>query len=312
MKKSVVAALMLLSTTAFAFPERDVRLVVPFPPGGATDAVGRLIGHELEKTWNKKVFIVNQAGASGTLGMETVVRSAADGYTLLLASGDVLTSNPHIYKLSYDPKIDLVPIINLVSSPQVIVVNPHNKATTIEELIKTSRASRTLFGSAGVGTQVHLSGEKLQFVAKFNALHVPYKGEGPSLAELMGGHIDWASPNIVSAEGLVKEGKLRALVVSSEKRDRLLPDVPTALERKIDYVNYGWFGIVAPKGTPTKVVTKIHDDAKKILATPEVQKKFADRGLTVISISSSNFKKQIEVESANWKKIIEQRGISVN
>src|SRR6185503_8155406 len=222
-----------VSGAADAWPTRPVKIIVPFNAGGATDVVARLLAQKLSEAWGQTVVVENRAGAGGNIGADVVAKSPPDGYTLLMTSGSIVTANPYIYKaMPFDAAKDLVPITNVATGPQVIVVNPAVPAKDLRELIALAKASpgKVNFGSAGVGTQTHLAAENFLFSAGVDMTHVPYKGESAAITDLMGGQIQLATPNLGAAIGFIKDGKLRALAVTSRERSAQLPDVPAAAE----------------------------------------------------------------------------------
>jgi len=206
---------------AQAWPSKPVKIIVPFAAGGATDVVARLLAQKLTDSWGQTVLVENRAGAGGNIGADVVAKSPADGYTLLMTSGSIVTANPYIYKaMPFDAARDLMPITNVATGPQVIVVNPNVPAKDLRELIGLAKASpgKVNFGSAGVGTQTHLAAENFLYSAGVDMTHVPYKGESAAITDLMGGQIQLATPNLGAAINLIKEGKLRGLAVTSAQR----------------------------------------------------------------------------------------------
>jgi len=297
------------------FPNRPVRVVVPFAPGGATDIVTRVVAQKLTEAWKQTVVVDNRAGASGNIGADIVAKAAPDGYTLLMTSGSIVTANTHMFrgKLSYDPDKDLLAVTNVASGPQAIVVHPSQGAKTLKDFIAAAKAKpRALtYGSAGVATQTHLAAENFIFTAGIDLIHVPYKGEGPALADLVGGQIQMVTPNLSAAIGFVKTGKLRALAVTSKERVRQLPDVPAAAETLPGFENLGWFGFMAPAGTPKALVDRIYQDTVKVLKAPDIGNRFDALGMVPVGNSPSAFAADIKAESGRWAKIIKQRKLEV-
>src|SRR5882672_5729357 len=231
MKLIAIAAAVLLGGGAFAqsWPQKPVRFIVPFPPGGATDISARLLGEKLTQIWGQTVVIENRGGAGGGVGAAEAARAAPDGYTLFFPSGSVMTANQHIYaKMNYDPEKDFVPVTNVVSGPQVLVVSASSPYKTVKELIDAAKAQpgRLTFGHAGIGSQTHLAAENFVNSAGINAVQVPYKGEGPSLVGLVGGDTTFAVTNVAAAIGHIGSGRLRALGVTSKGEFAQLPGVP--------------------------------------------------------------------------------------
>jgi tripartite-type tricarboxylate transporter receptor subunit TctC len=300
---------------AQAYPAKPVRIVVPFVAGGATDVVARLLAQKLTDAWGQSVVVENRSGAGGNIGADAVAKSAPDGYTLLMTSGSIVTANPYIYKsMPFDAAKDLVAITNVASGPQVIVVNPDVPAKDLRSLIAMAKAApgKVNYGSAGVGTQTHLAFENFLYSAGADMTHVPYKGEAAVINDLMGGQIQAATPNLGAAMAYIKEGKLRALAVTSRERSPQLPDVPAASEVIPGFENAGWFGLMAPAGTPRAVLDKIYRDSAKILNSDEFRARLAQQGMAPVANSPADFAAAIREESARWAKVVKERGIAQN
>jgi tripartite-type tricarboxylate transporter receptor subunit TctC len=316
----IIAATFALSlvpglAAAQAWPSKAVKIVVPFVAGGATDVVARLLAQKLTEAWGQSVVVENRAGAGGNIGADVVAKSPPDGYTMLMTSGSIVTANPYIYKsMTFDPAKDLVPITNVATGPQVIVVNTNVPAKDLREFIAMAKAApgKVNYGSAGVGTQTHLAFENFLYSAGADMTHVPYKGEAAVITDLMGGQIQAATPNIGAAMGFIKDGKLRALAVTSRERNPQLPDVPAASEILPGFENAGWFGLMAPAGTPREVVDRIYRDSAKILTSDEFRAKLAQQGMVPVANSPADFAAAIRDESARWAKVVKERGLSQN
>jgi tripartite-type tricarboxylate transporter receptor subunit TctC len=315
--KHVVLAVTLLAVPpawSQSYPARPVRVVVPFAPGGATDIVTRIVGQKLSEAWGQTVVVDNRAGAGGNIGGDIVAKAPADGYTLLMTSGSIVTANPYIFKkLPYSPENDLVAVTNVASGPQVIVVNPSFAAKTLKDFIAVAKAKPRSFsyGSAGIATQTHLAAENFLYTAGIDVSHVPYKGEGPALTDLLGGQIQMVTPNLSAAIGFVQQGKLRALAVTSKERVRQLPDVPAAAETLPGFENLGWFGFVAPVGTPKAVIDKVYQDTAKVLQGADIRTRFEQLGMVPVGNAPADFAKAIKVESVTWAKVIKERKLQV-
>ena len=314
----ILLALMLgVAATAAAqtFPSRPVRVVVPFAPGGATDIVTRVVAQKLNEVWGHSIVVDNRAGAGGNIGADIVAKASPDGYTLLMTSGSIVTANPHMFrKLPYSPEKDLVAITNVASGPQIVAVNPSFPGKTLKDLIAIAKAKpRTMtYGSAGIATQTHLAAENFLYTAGIDLVHVPYKGEGPALTDLVGGQIQMVTPNLSAAIGFVQQGKLRALAVTSRERVRQLPDVPAAAETLPGFENLGWFGFVAPAGTPRAVIEKVHQDTAKVLQTADIRARFDQLGMVPVGNPPADFAKAIKEEYARWAKVIKERKLQVD
>jgi tripartite-type tricarboxylate transporter receptor subunit TctC len=297
-----------------AYPNRPVRVIVPFSPGGATDIVARLVAQKLTEIWGQTVVVDNRAGAGGNIGGEIAAKSTPDGYTLFFTSGSIVTANQHMYaKMPFNPEKDFIGITNVASGPQAIVVNPSNPAKTLKELIATAKAKpkSMTFGSAGIGTQTHLAAENFIHAAGIEVTHIPYKGEGPALTDLVGGQIQFVTPNLSAAINQVNAGKLRALAVTSKERSPQLPNVPAVAETLPGFENLGWFGFMVPTGTPKAVVAKLHADILKALQSPDLRKRVTEIGMSTVGNSQEEFARELKAESARWAKIIKERGLQV-
>ncbi|MEQ1773014.1 MAG: tripartite tricarboxylate transporter substrate binding protein [Burkholderiales bacterium] len=297
-----------------AYPSRPVRFIVPFPPGGATDIVTRLIAQKLNETWGQTTVVDNRGGAGGNIGGEIASKSNPDGYTLFMTSGSIVTANQHIYKkMPFNPEKDLVAVTGAASGPQLIAVNPSFPAKTVKDFIAAAKAKPKglTFGSAGFSTQTHLAGENFMHAAGIDAVHVPYKGEGPALTELVAGQLNFMTPNMAAAIGFVTQGKLRGIAVTSKDRAKQLPDVPAVAETIPGFENIGWFGLMAPTGTPPAVIRKVHEDTTKALQSPEFAQRFAQLGMAPYMKDPQEFARTITAESAMWAKIVKARNLVV-
>ena len=300
---------------AQTYPAKPVRIIVPFAPGGATDIVTRILAQKLTEAWGQQILVDNRAGAGGNVGGELAARAPADGYTLFMTSGSIVTANQYMYKkLNWNPEKDLVAITNVASGPQIVAVHPSFPAKSIKEMIAIAKArpDTITFGSAGVGTQTHLAAENFLHTARINAVHVPYKGEGPALVDLIAGQIIFLTPNLSAAIGYVQQGRLRALGVTSRKRAPQLKDVPAVAETLPGFENLGWFGLMAPTGTPAAVIEKVHRDTARALEGADLRKRFDDIGMAPVGNAPADFAKAIREEAGRWAKVIRERKLEVN
>jgi tripartite-type tricarboxylate transporter receptor subunit TctC len=300
---------------AQTYPAKTVRIIVPFSAGGATDIVTRLLAQKLNDAWGQQVVADNRAGASGNIGGELAAKAAPDGYTLFMTSGSVVTANQHMFrKLNWNPEKDLVAITNVASGPQIVAVHPSVPARNIKDLIALAKAQpgAITFGSAGIGTQTHLAAENFVFTAGISATHVPYKGEAPAMVDLVAGQIVFVTPNLSAAIGYVQQGRLRGLGVTSRKRAPQLPDVPAVAETLPGFENAGWFGLMAPTGTPAAVVDKVYRDTAKALEAADLRKRLTDIGMAPVGNPPAEFAKAIREESGRWAKIIKARKLEIN
>ncbi|MSQ88144.1 MAG: succinate dehydrogenase, cytochrome b556 subunit [Betaproteobacteria bacterium] len=304
------------SSTAQAqsWPQKSVRFIVPFPPGGATDIAARLLGQKLTEGWGQTVVVENRGGASGGVGAAEAARAAPDGYTFFFPSGSVMTANQHIYaKMAYNPEKDFVPVTNVVSGPQVLTVPANSPFKTVKELIESGRAhpGKLLFGHAGIGSQTHLAAENFVYQAKLDAVAVPYRGEAPGLAALVGGETHFFVGNVAGSIGFIKGGRLRALGVTSRTEAPQLPGVPPIAEAVPGFENAGWFGIVAPRGTPKEIIDKVYRDTKTALQDPVMKDKLFAQGLAPVGNTPEEMGRAMKEETALWARVVKERKIKV-
>jgi tripartite-type tricarboxylate transporter receptor subunit TctC len=316
MKLIAMTAAVLLGSGAFAqsWPQKPVRFIVPFPPGGATDISARLLGEKLTQIWGQTVVIENRGGAGGGVGAAEAARAAPDGYTLFFPSGSVVTANQHIYaKLNYDPEKDFVPVTNVVSGPQVVAVPAGSPYKTVKELIDGARANpgKLTFGHAGIGSQTHLAAENFVNTAKIDAVAVPYKGEGPALGGLAGGEIAFTVTNVAATLPHIRSGRVRAIGVTSKTEAPQLPGVPPVAKTLSGFENTGWFGIVAPTGTPKEIIQKVYRDTKKALEASDLRARLYVQGLAPVGNSPEEMAQAMKEESALWAKVVKERDIHV-
>jgi tripartite-type tricarboxylate transporter receptor subunit TctC len=307
---------LLLSAAAAAqtWPQRPVRFIVPFPPGGATDISARLLSQKLTDMWGQSVVIENRGGAGGGVGAAEAARATPDGYNFFFPSGSVVTANQHIYaKLNYDPEKDFVPVTTVVSGPQVLTVPASSPFKSVKELIDYARANpgKLTFGHAGIGSQTHLAAENFVYQAKIDALSVPYKGEGPGLASLVSGETSFFLGNLAASIGHINGGRIRALGVTSKTEAPQLPGVPAIANTVAGFENTGWFGIVAPKGTPREIIDKLNRDVKTALSHTEMKARFYAMGLTPVGNTPDEMAKALQEETKLWAVVVRERKISV-
>ena len=300
---------------AQAYPSKPVRIIVPFPPGGATDIVTRILAQKLNEAWGQQILVDNRTGAGGNIGGDLAAKAPPDGYTLFMTSGSIVTANQYMYKkLTWNPEKDLVAITNVASGPQIVAVHPSFPAKSIKEFIAIAKAKpgTITFGSAGIGTQTHLAAENFLYTAGINAIHVPYKGEGPAMIDLVAGQIIFVTPNLSAAIGFVQQGKIRALGVTSRQRAPQVKDVPAIAETLPGFENLGWFGLMAPTGTPAAVIDKVYRDTAKALEAADLRKRFDEIGMAPVGNAPADFAKAIREEAARWAKVIRERKLEVN
>ena len=298
------------------YPTKPIRLVVPFPPGGATDILARDVAQKLTESWGQAVVVDNRPGAGANIGTELVAKSAPDGYTLLMGTVGTHAINPSLYaKLPYDHVKDFAPVILVAGVPNVLVVNPALPVNSVAELIAYAKANpgKLNFASSGSGTSIHLSGELFKVMAGVEMVHVPYKGSAPAVQDLIGGQVQLMFDNLPPSLPQIKAGKLRALAVTSAARAPALPDVPTMAEAGLPgFEASSWFGILAPTGTPPAIVAKLNAEIAKWLATPEAKEKLAKQGANAAGGSPEDFAKHIAAETAKWAKVVKDSGAKVD
>jgi len=297
---------------AQTFPSRPITIVVPFPPGGISDASTRVIAQKASAGFGQPIVIENRPGAGGQIGADVVKNARPDGHSLYLANIGSHGVNQSLYaKLSYDPLRDFEPITVLFSSATLVVVPAGSPVKSVAELIAYAKANpgKASYGSQSIGSGGHLSGEILKARHGLDLIHVPYKGSLPALADLVAGRIDFVFDVITSSLPLVKDGKLRALAITADKRSPLLPDVPTM--RELGYVGYEvnpWFGLAAPAGTPRPVIDRLNAEFTKAVKDPEVVKRLADQGIDAVSMTPEEFATFIRSETARWTEVVKTSG----
>jgi tripartite-type tricarboxylate transporter receptor subunit TctC len=297
-----------------AYPTKAVRLVVPFAPGGSNDIMARLMSQKFSESWRQQVVVDNRAGASGIVGTDIVAKAPPDGYTLLIMSL-TFTVNPSLFrKLPYDTERDLVPVTLVASAPLMLVVHPSVPAKSVQELLSYAKAQpgKLNFGSGGQGTTPHLAGEMLKMMAGVQMTHVPYKGGGPALSDLIGGQIQLMLENIPSTLAYAKAGKLRALAVTGLKRSSLVPDLPTLDESGLKgYEIVGWNGFFFPTGTPRAIVQRLHAETVRALAQPDTRERLATLGAEAVGSSPEEFRAFVKAEIAKWARLVKEAGLKV-
>ncbi len=297
------------------FPERPIRIYVGFPAGGPPDIAARLLADKFSETWGKPVVVENITGASGNLAIDRAIKSAPDGYTLVMASS-AITINTSLYeKVSIDPVRDVAPISIAVFTPSILVVNNDVPAKSVRELIALARSQpgKLTFGHAGVGTPAHLSGELFKSMAGINIQPVPYRGIPALLPDLLAGRLTMTLPNMSVVLPLVREGKLRALAAISPARAAAAPDLPTMAEAGLPGFDVPiWFGLMAPAGTPQAIIDVLHRETVRALTTDDVRKRFGGVGMEVVANTPAEFAAVIKSEIPKWAKLIKDAGIKAN
>ena len=308
----LLSVLCLMNFACAAYPDRPIRLIVSYPPGGGTDVTARQIVPMLSERLGKQVVIDNRAGAGSTLGTNLVAKATPDGYTLLM-SDTTFGIVPGLYpKLPYDALRDFAPITQITSVPVALVVHPSLAANSVKELVALAKAKPGAlnFGSGGVGTPVHMAGELLMVQAQIKMVHIPYKGAGPAFADLLGGQFQLMFPTLQSVVPHVKSGRVRLIAMTTEKRSPAFPEVPTVEESGIPgVIAVAWFGIHAPAGTPKAVIARLHDEAVKVVREPSIRDRFLADGADPVGSTPDQFHKFVANKVGKWTKVVKASGI---
>ncbi|MEY5099255.1 MAG: hypothetical protein RJA36_1974 [Pseudomonadota bacterium] len=295
------------------WPAKPIRWVVPFPPGGAMDAIARTLGDKAGKALGQSFVIENRAGAGGNIGADLVARAPADGHTIMITSIGMATNKPLYGKLSYDPVKDFAPVSLLAIVPNVLVTNATQpNVKSVADLVDAARKApgRLSYASAGNGTSIHLAGEMFTALTGTDMLHIPYKGSGPAVADLLGGQVNYMFDSVTSARPHLQSGKLRALAVTTARRSSALPDVPTLAEAGVKgYEVSPWFAVFAPAGTPKPVIDKLNRTLREAMKQPDVVARFESIGAEAVGSSPEELASHLARESARWSKLIAERGI---
>ncbi|AUT48054.1 tripartite tricarboxylate transporter substrate binding protein [Achromobacter sp. AONIH1] len=298
-----------------AWPAQPVKWIVPYPPGGSTDMLARLVSHKLGERLKQTVIVENKAGAGGNLGTDYAVKQPADGYTIVMGNIGPISINPALYPdLPYKPQRDLAPVTMLMSVPNLLVVNPALPVKSVKELIDYARRAGAPLGYAtpGTGTSLHLAGELFASTAGVRLTHVPYRGSAPGLNDTVAGHVPMMFDNMPSALQLVKAGKLRALAITSATRSPQLPDVPTMAEAGLPgYEISGWFGVLVPAATPKPIVERLNQELLAVLAMPDVREQIAAMGGIVVADGPAGFGRYIASETDKWGALVRSAQIKV-
>ncbi len=325
MPKQVAAALVLLIASALAhgqtastgsgqaYPVKPIRLVAPFAPGGSTDILARLVAQKLTEAWGQQVNVDNRAGGGSVIGTDLVAKSTPDGYTLVMTSTSTATAPSLVRKLPYDTLRDLAPVIQLVSTPNALVVHPSLPVRNVRELIDLARArpDQIAFGSGGNGTSTHLGGEILRLMAGVRITHVPFKGGAPSITSLMSGEVSWVFSAILPALPLIKAGRLRAIAVSSAKPTPALPGVPPVGDTLAGFDTSPWTGVAAPGATPKELITRLNQEIARGYSAPDVRERLLREGNDVVLNTPEQFDAFFRGEMDKWAKVIKAAGIAI-
>ena len=319
-KSKIIAALIAVlplaamgEASAQSYPNRPVRVLVGFAPAGPADMIARIVGDKLSEFWGQPVLIENATGAAANVAGDRAAKAAPDGYTLLMASNAQIVVNPFLYeRMPFDPGKDLITISQSVFTPNILVVPNDVPAKTVQELVAYARSQpgKLTYASAGTGTTQHLAAELFKSIAKLDIQHVPYRGATPAITDLLGGRVTMFFGNIAPLVPLVRDGKLRALAVTSAKRFGAVPELPTMIEAGFPgFEAVAAFGLMAPTGVPQPIIDKIHQDHVKALAPADLRKKLADVGMEVLATSPAQFAAALAAERPQWEKLIKEAGI---
>jgi tripartite-type tricarboxylate transporter receptor subunit TctC len=323
MKRMLVAGALATVATMFgsvaaaadAWPDKPIRMVVPFAAGGSVDVTARVLAKGLGPRLKQSIIVENRGGAAGFPGTDFVVRSPPDGYTIVLASAGIISIGPYLYKnMPFDPIKDLAPITPVVDGVNVLVVPPDSPATSVEKFIALAKSQpgKLNFGSSGVGASDDMATELFMSMTKTKMINIPYKGGGPAMVDLVAGHTDFMFSAVAPAIGQIQTGKLRALGVTSSQRLEVLPDVPTIAQAGVPgYESVAWYGLFAPKGTPQAVIDRINKETAAVLKDPEVRKQLIDQGLLPHASSPQEFAAYIEKDSKKWGEVVKSNDIKV-
>jgi tripartite-type tricarboxylate transporter receptor subunit TctC len=314
----LVFALLAFASLARAddYPSRPIRFVVPYPAGGPLDTVARLLGQKVSESMKQPIIVDNRPGAGGNIGADFVAKSAPDGYTILMGAVATHAINPTLYShIPYDPVADFVPVTQVASTPNVLVVNPSLPAKNVREFIAYAKANpgRLNFGSGSTGSAGHLAGELFKTMAGVDMTHVPYKGAGPAMQDLVAGRIQLMFDNLASSLGQVRAGKVRALAVTTAKRTSLAPELPTIAESGLPGFDINtWFGVFAPAKTPQPVVDRLYSEFTRALAMPDVRQKMIDLGAEPVGSKPAGFAAYIRSEKEKYARVIKASGAKVD
>jgi len=314
---SLIAVLVLLpfaapQVAAQAYPAKPVRMIVPWAPGGTTDILGRVIAQKMGEKWGQPVLVENRGGAAGNIGTEAAARSPADGYTLVLGTMSSHAMNQFLYeKMSFDPVADLAPISLVANVATVLVVNPSLPVNNVNELIALARAKpgQLNFASGGIASFNQLCAELLKMSTRIDIVHVPYKGGGPAVADLVGGKVDMLFTGAPVTMSHIKSGRLKVLAVTDSQRSAALPDTPTMAESVPGYEFNNWYGIMAPAGTPRPLIDLLNAEVHRILALPDVRERFSGLGADPMPSTPEKFGAVMKADAEKWGRIIKQAGV---
>jgi tripartite-type tricarboxylate transporter receptor subunit TctC len=303
-----------LAARAQDFPNRQIRLIVPFPAGGPNDIIARLVGQRMSELFKQTIIIDNRSGQAGVLGTDVVAKAAPDGYTIGIVSASSIVINPTMEKIAYDPRKDLAPVTLVTTVPEMLVVAGNVPANNMAELVALAKAQpgKLNFASAGVGGLPHLAGELFKLTAKIDIVHVPYRGAAPAINDLLGQQVQMVFLDLPVILPQIQAGRLKPIALGARQRAPTAPDVPTTAEVGMpDLLIENWYGMFAPAGTPDKIVAEINRVANAAMNDPQVKQKLADQGLTVAGDTPEQFRAFIDSETTKWAKVMNEAGVKI-
>ena len=315
MRASILPIFLMLAAApaGAAYPDKPIRMIMPYPAGGSIDTAGRAVAQKLADTFGQQIVIDNRTGAGGVIGTETAARAVPDGYTLVIGGTGTLALSPHLHrKLSYDPVRDFSPVTMLIASPYVIVVHPSVPANSVRELIALAKAKpgQINYASGGAGSAPHFASEMFNTAAGVKLTHVPYKGSTPGVIDLIGGQVQVMFTGIPSVLAYIKSNRVRALAVTGKTRTTALPDVPTVIESGVPgYVVSPWFGLLVPARTPPAIIATLHRETVKVLRAPALLERFATEGVDPVGDTPEHFAAYIKEEIVKWGKVVKDTGM---
>jgi len=310
----VMAALLPLAVAAQTYPSTTLRMIVPFPPGGPADTLGRVVAQGLQEAWGQPVVVDNRSGAGGQIGMDAAAKSAADGYTMVVVPVGNIAVSPSLFKNLPYKASDLAPVTNLAVVENALVVHPSVPATNLKELIALAKAQpgKLTFGSPAAGSQAHLAGELLKLETGVDLTHVPYRGMAPAVTDLLGGQISMMFASMSSVVQHAQTGKLRPIGLASLKRSPAAPDLPTVAEQGIaGFEAVSWYALMVPAGTPAAVIDKLAAEASRIVLKPQTREQFAKQGMTSVGDKPAELAATIERDTKRWSEVIRKQNITV-
>jgi tripartite-type tricarboxylate transporter receptor subunit TctC len=311
----LLAAVFAGSAVAQPYPNKPVKLIVTYPPGGSSDLMARILGQKLSDLWGQPVVVESKPGAAGSIGMDYAKREPPDGYSFVIGNLGPVTVNPLLSKVPYDSERDFVPVSLISTGPNILVINPATPVKTLGELIEYSRANpaKVNFGSSGPGSVAHLSGEMFKNDAKLNITHVPYKGGILSVQDLVAGHVQLVFSDALPAMQFIKSGRLRAICVTGPERSPTVPEIPTCAESGMPgLVAVNWWGVLLPAGTPRPIVQKFHADLVKVMKDADLKERFAALGVDAVSSTPEEFAAFMRTEAVKYTKLIKDANIKVD